>query len=250
MEIMQLGDHTICPKLLKPDSIVLDIGANYGAFTHDVVEQFHCKVYAVEASPSVFCEIGLNDRIKKFNLAICGTSGPVTLNISSDSEATSLKQLRDSEYVGTVVIQGMTLHDFLKSESIPRVNLLKMDIEGAEIEVFNSCPDNVLAAIDQITIEFHEWAGVCSEAEVKNIVQRLGMLGFFVFKQTRTNFRDVLFVNKRHISKTNYVFTQLGLWVPRIIRYVGRKMTGPKRGIEHRRRATGRSDCLRSASSL
>jgi FkbM family methyltransferase len=131
MEIIRLGDHTVCPKLLTPDSVVLDLGANCGAFTHQVVDQFHCKVYAVEASPAVFREIALNDRIEKFNLAICGTSGPITLNISSDPEATSLKQLRDSEYVGTVVIEGMTLHDFLKSESIPRVNLLKMDIEGA-----------------------------------------------------------------------------------------------------------------------
>jgi FkbM family methyltransferase len=215
---------------LKPDSIVLDLGANCGAFTHEVVDRFHCKVYAVEAAPSVFREIAVNDRIEKFNLAICGTSGPVTLNISSYSEATSLKQLRDTEYVGKVVIQGMTLHDFLTSKSIPRLNLLKMDIEGAEIEVFNTCPDDVLAPIDQITIEFHEWAGVCSEAEVKTIVRRLRTLGFFVFKQTRLDFRDVLFVNKRHMSKADYVFTQLRLWGPRVIGYAGRKLLGSKRG--------------------
>jgi len=225
MKITSLVHHSISPDLLTADSVVLDLGANYGAFANATASRFRCDVYAVEASPRVFAKIPAGDFVKKFNFAICGRSGAVALNISSNHEVTSLKRLDNWEYIDTIKVEGLSLDEFLKTESIPQIDLLKVDIEGAEIEVFNSCSDTFLRSIDQITVEFHEWVGGSSKTEVKDVVSRLQALGFFVFKLSRANFSDVLFVHRRHMSFIDYASTIVGIWAPRIFRYARRRLS-------------------------
>jgi len=225
MKITSLVHHSICPDLLTADSVVLDLGANCGAFANATASRFRCGVYAVEASPLVFAKMPAGDFVKKFNFAICGRSGAATLNISSNHEVTSLKRLDNWEYIDTIKVEGLSLDEFLKTESIPQINLLKVDIEGAEIEVFNSCSDTFLRSIDQITVEFHEWVGGSSKTEVKDVVSRLQTLGFFVFKLSRANFSDVLFVHRRHVSFIDYASTIVGIWAPRIFRYARRRLS-------------------------
>ena len=232
MKIISLVHHSISPDLLTADSVVLDLGANYGAFANAMASRFQCEVYAVEASPRVFAQMPAGDFVKKFNFAICGSSGTVALNISSNHEVTSLKRLHNWEYIDTIRVEGLSLDEFLKTESIPQIDLLKVDIEGAEIEVFNSCSDAFLRSIDQITVEFHEWLGGSSKTEVTDVVSRLQTLGFFVFKLSRANFSDVLFVHRRHMSFIDYASTILGIWAPRIVRYAGRRLS--IRQLRHR----------------
>ena len=232
MKIISLVHHSISPDLLTADSVVLDLGANYGAFANAMASRFQCEVYAVEASPRVFAQMPTGDFVKKFNFAICGSSGTVALNISSNHEVTSLKRLHNWEYIDTIRVEGLSLDEFLKTESIPQIDLLKVDIEGAEIEVFNSCSDAFLRSIDQITVEFHEWLGGSSKTEVTDVVSRLQTLGFFVFKLSRANFSDVLFVHRRHMSFIDYASTILGIWAPRIVRYALRRLS--IRQLRHR----------------
>jgi len=232
MKIISLVHHSISPDLLTADSVVLDLGANYGAFANAMASRFQCEVYAVEASPRVFAQMPTGDFVKKFNFAICGSSGTVALNISSNHEVTSLKRLDNWEYIDTIRVEGLSLDEFLKTESIPQIDLLKVDIEGAEIEVFNSCSDAFLRSIDQITVEFHEWLGGSSKTEVTDIVSRLQTLGFFVFKLSRANFSDVLFVHRRHMSFIDYASTILDIWAPRIVRYARRRLS--IRQLRHR----------------
>jgi len=232
MKIISLVHHSISPDLLTADSVVLDLGANYGAFANATASRFRCGVYAVEASPQVFAKMPAGDFVKKFNFAICGRSGTVALNISSNHEVTSLKRLDNWEYIDTIRVEGLSLDEFLKTESVPQIDLLKIDIEGAEIEVFNSCSDAFLRSIDQITVEFHEWLGGSSKTEVTDIVSRLQTLGFFVFKLSRANFSDVLFVHRRHMSFIDYASTILDIWAPRIVRYALRRLS--IRQLRHR----------------
>jgi FkbM family methyltransferase len=227
MRTVTIVSHGLCPALLGPRSVIVDLGANKGEFANAMAQQFGCRVYSVEASPETFNRIQDGPLIRKFNAAICGSSGPVKLNVSSNSEATSLKRLNSFDYVDVVTVPGLTLNEFLKNNGIAKIDLLKVDIEGAEIEMFNSCPDDFLRSIDQITVEFHEWAGISTITEVKTILRRLRSLGFSSFNFSRTNFGDVLFVNSRHMSRLNSFATFLGIWVPRIpgfaLRLLGKK---------------------------
>ena len=176
MKITTLVDRSICPDLFTASSVVLDLGADYGAFANAAANRFRCTVYAVEASPQIFAKMPAGDLVKKFNVAICERSGVV----------------------------------------------------GAEIEAFNSCSDAFLRSIDQITVEFHEWVGGSSKTEVMDILHRLQALVFFALKLSPTNFSDVSFVHRRHMSFIDYASTIVGTWGPRIFRYAQRQLVRGK----------------------
>jgi len=223
MKVIKIVHHSLCPALLCKRSVVVDLGANLGFFASEVASRFGCSLYAVEASPDTFSRIQEEARVQKFNFAICGTSGYAALSISTNPEATSLKRLVGCDYTHSIEVPALTLDGFLKSHNVSRVDLLKLDIEGAEIEVFDSCSDAFLRTIDQITVEFHEWLGVSSAAEVENVIHRLKNLGFFCFDLVRANHSDVLFINASRMSLVSYVWTLLQIWVPRLLAFLGRK---------------------------
>src|SRR5262249_10347793 len=100
----------------------------------------------------------------------------------------------------------------------------KLDIEGAELAVFDSCGDEFLRSVGQITVEFHEWAGVGTVADVRRIVRRLERLGFFVFSFGRNVYLDVLFINRRCASKTEFALTWGAVWAPRAVRSLARRL--------------------------
>jgi FkbM family methyltransferase len=62
-------------------------------------------------------------------------------------------------------LDGITLETFLNTQRIELVDLLKIDIEGAEEAVFNSTRDATLCNIKQITIEFHDFVPGCISSE-------------------------------------------------------------------------------------
>jgi hypothetical protein len=77
---------------------------------------------------------------------------------------------------------------------------LKVDIEGAEKELFRSTSDEFLRSVEQITIEFHDFvSGSISRDEVLKICKRLERLGFyclpFSFMMPEAETADFLFLN-------------------------------------------------------
>ncbi|WP_366930871.1 FkbM family methyltransferase [Microcoleus sp. bin38.metabat.b11b12b14.051] len=53
---------------------------------------------------------------------------------------------------GVISVDAMTLDTFLNKHKIESIDLLKVDIEGAEEALFNSTSDATLCNIKQITI--------------------------------------------------------------------------------------------------
>jgi Methyltransferase FkbM domain len=72
-------------------------------------------------------------------------------------------------------VQGKTLPALLDENHLPRVDLLKMDIEGSEYEVLLSTPPPVLARIRRIAMEYH---GDCSPYSKRQLFDYLQKAGF------------------------------------------------------------------------
>ncbi|UNU23504.1 FkbM family methyltransferase [Microcoleus vaginatus HSN003] len=70
------------------------------------------------------------------------------------SKCNSISQESASVYglQGEISVDGITLETFLNNQRIELVDLLKIDIEGAEEAVFNSTSDATLCNVKQITI--------------------------------------------------------------------------------------------------
>jgi FkbM family methyltransferase len=195
-QVVTVRGHTFLADGLKAGSVVIDLGANRGEFSRDVAARFGAKCLAVEASPDTARNIPAADNVRVLNYAITDHDGPVSFNLSMNSEMSSVhpSNVPSGSKLGTVDVQGRTLESLLRECAIDRADLLKVDIEGAEVQLFGPrTSDEALRRIAQITIEFHDFTGAMTRSDVDTIVRRLTGLGFYPVRFSHTNM-DWLFV--------------------------------------------------------
>lgn len=214
--------HTLHPRYLSPTSTVLDLGANYGHFTRAVVKRFGCHCVAIEPSPEPFAAIPTSAQILKLQVGIAGRSGMMPFHIAESSLASSLA--RSAELNGTAIeIPVISIPELIEQLGWQKVDLIKMDIEGAEIEALAACPDELLKRVAQISVEFHDFCGITPASDVARTLRRLCGLGFFSVRMSRVGHQDTWLIN-RHLLN---ISTQELLY----IRYLLRNWTGLKRVI-------------------
>jgi len=192
----RIAGHTFLPSLLGPDSLVLDIGANQGQFTRAIVRDFGCRVHAVEPNPYL-CN-GLQQLaipgVTVHVVALAGMRGPRPFLVMNNSEASHFPNASASNE-GSVQVQAVTLEDLISQMPAPAsIDLVKMDIEGAELDVLEHVRAGSLERVRQLTIEFHQFVYPESRVRVEAIKKRFADLGFWVVDFSRTNY-DVLFVH-------------------------------------------------------
>jgi hypothetical protein len=118
-------------------------------------------------------------------------------NLSANTESSSLFAPREGEAVQKVTVPTIDLETFVRSHAVPQADVLKVDIEGAEIRLFEAVSDPFLTTVTQISVEFHDFNGLVDRRQVNALKHRLTRLGFLSLKfSMRSNF-DVLFLNSR-----------------------------------------------------
>jgi FkbM family methyltransferase len=96
------------------------------------------------------------DNVILIRAALWSKSEPLTLvEPAAEKWAFSIKRSKDHD--GEVAIPGITMDDLMRQFDISRVDLLKVDIEGAEKEVFGSGTTSWLDRVSTIAIELHDW---------------------------------------------------------------------------------------------
>ena len=195
--VTRVKSHSFLAGLLPAEAIVVDLGANCGMFSDEVNCRFGWKCVAVEPNPDMFHRIPQREGIVAINAAVTVSDGPVTLNLADNPESSSLLALPAEAAIGQISVPGMTLSTLRAAAGVERIDLLKMDIEGAEIGLLSDVNDEELTSIRQITIEFHESMGLSSLDEVREAIKRLQRVGFTPIKMSMTHYGDVLFVNNR-----------------------------------------------------
>jgi len=164
MSLIQITDHTFLGEAIARDSVVLDLGANCGEFYHAMIARFGCRCIAVEANPVMCALIPDAPSLTVVNAAVSAESGMSSFYVCWNDEASSLLRPSCDAIREEISIHCMSIPELLKRHDLPTVDLLKLDIEGAEIEVLESCPDELLLRIPQLTVEFHDFNGLIPRA--------------------------------------------------------------------------------------
>jgi len=137
--------------------VVLDIGANIGYYTIMLAKLVGCsgKVYAIEPEPKNFSllnkNVELNDVgqiVETFNIAAAEKNGSGRLFISKRSNLHSFSAQLEQEEGGHgnssgnfIVVATRDLTSFLHDKR--PVNLIRMDIEGHEVEVIRGLESSI-----------------------------------------------------------------------------------------------------------
>jgi FkbM family methyltransferase len=219
--LMEICEHTFIANCLDSNSIIVDLGANEGVFTEKIHSTFGCSIFAVEPVPQLFSKIQTNEKVRKFNYCIAGKNGPVFLYTPPDRCA-SICQHDSGNPDCSIVVEGVTFEYFLKSQTIKAIDLLKVDIEGAEIELFSSITIEHLRMLKQLTIEFHDFLWSDLHDQVESIKRRMINNGFFCISFSLNN-GNVLFVKRELITNTMYFYLNLLKYTQGIKRIVKRK---------------------------
>lgn len=144
------------------DSIIFDIGANKGSWTQVALDKIpRSHIYSFEPSRLTYGvsvqSLGKNPRVSLYNLAISSVKG--TKELHSDHEGSSLSSLYQRrttikfDHVETV--NTTTLDTFCLENSIKKIDWLKIDAEGNELEVLRGAEKLIeQGAIKCIQFEF------------------------------------------------------------------------------------------------
>ncbi len=145
---------------------VFDVGANRGqTLTRFLMEFPVANIYSFEPLPASFNELNKtasrsNGRAKAFELGISSEPGEMKLRVFADSEKCTLEQdlsdsLRggDSEIITRPV---ESLDHFCDTQQIDHIDLLKMDVEGHEMQALQGAQSLLQSQkIRAIYLEFH-----------------------------------------------------------------------------------------------
>ncbi|HTY24720.1 MAG TPA: FkbM family methyltransferase [Desulfomonilaceae bacterium] len=186
--------HTYLPGLLGPDSTVLDLGANKGEFSREMISRYSCRVFAAEPLSDLRASIALSPGLTLLPFAVGGRNGRARLREFS-TRCASLLYEKEGDILGSEKdVEVLDLRSVLEKIGGGSIDLMKVDIEGAEIEMFESASDADLRKCVQITVEFHDFIYPEQSRNVESIKRRLRGLGFLVINFSLDN-TDVLFVN-------------------------------------------------------
>lgn len=177
---------------VEKNDVVVDVGAHVGIFSLSVAAKAK-KVIAIECEPRNLTRLSGN--IKRLNLnnvlivdkAVWNCKSTLPLHLSNDSESHTLiedwaitqsKCNPSVDYRGQIQVKTDTLDGILDDLGIVKIDFLKMDVEGAEIEAIEGAKET-LTNTSKIAIAcYHERNG---EKTMQKTIQMLSNYGYQLY---------------------------------------------------------------------
>lgn len=146
----EIFDENIYEKFfsVKENDIVMDIGANVGAFSYSILHKNPKHIYCIEPSTNLVDTIKNNLKGYPVSIINCAVSD----NNSNDNELDDNVSIYSHE--GTY--KTRTFKSIIKEYDINRIDFLKIDCEGGEYDVFvEENRDFLLNKVKYIVGEWH-----------------------------------------------------------------------------------------------
>ncbi len=157
---------------------ILDCGANVGLASLFFKRRYPAaRITAYEADPSLFAIAKANltangaADVETINAAVWTSAGRVVFR-AEGTDSGMIDGLAGAVDGSAVEVASLRLRDILAGE---RIDLLKLDIEGAEDAVLADC-EPVLDRVDAIIMDLHEFAPAVRQAP--RVLERLTRAGF------------------------------------------------------------------------
>lgn len=184
MYVARVEGHSFLAPLAS-GAVVVDLGASRGRFAQSVRDRFDSAVFAVEPVPALYGE--LPEWLPALPVAV-GQLGELKLNRNRDA-STRLSE----EGADTLTVEALDLGEILDRFGLGYVDLLKVDVEGAELDVLD---DPAIRRCSQVTVEFHDFIAPWLRPAVTAACAGMRGKGFTMLRFSHDN-TDVLFVRGR-----------------------------------------------------
>jgi FkbM family methyltransferase len=139
--------------------VIIDVGAGIGTetlFFHERLGE-KGKIFSIEASTDSYNKLNalcVRNTIKNsmnFNMAVSGFNGKIWMEETEKFEVNQTNTAKKG-----IEIDCLTLDEFVKRNNISKVDLLKINIEGAELEMIQGMKESV-NKISNIAVSCHDF---------------------------------------------------------------------------------------------
>lgn len=189
------------PDLLDEDSIVYSLGIGEDVdFDLALIRRFNLQVDAFDPTPSTVEWLAARDMPQEFHFhpwAVTARDGVLRLypRIRKDgSKSTVMYSLVPGEAApdDAILVPSFCLTSIVTELGHRRIDVLKMDIEGAEYEVLDNLLQNGVKPV-QLLVEFHHRFADIGLAKTAEMIARLRGRGYRIFAVSETG-REVSFM--------------------------------------------------------
>lgn len=193
-----LRDEYRLDPILRSDMTILDLGGNVGLFSARVAPDV-ARVVVYEPMPENFAQLTENTRnlanVTAVQSAVGGEAGDLELFMPANEKTSGVFSAHPTgnELLTerSVTVPCVTLDDVFREHHIDRCDLLKIDVEGAEYDIFEAASDETWNKIQRIHGEYHDVVPHTERNRIEGFEAWLNERGFTV---------DVL----RHRRKPNH----------------------------------------------
>lgn len=194
------GDWFVSPEGLSEASIVYSLGIGRDiSFDLSLIARYGLSVQAFDPTPSAVAWLAQQTLPPQFHVrevGVAGFDGDAVFSPPPDAANPSFRfQGRASATGGAVTCQVRRLPTLMRQLEHTHIDLLKMDIEGAEYEVI----DDLIAAqvsIGQLLVEFHHRKPGIGAARTRRAVSSLRGAGFRLVHLSSSG-QEMVFLRKR-----------------------------------------------------
>jgi len=128
---------------IKEGDVVIDIGGYHGLYSLAISRKVGKtgRIYCFEPNPDSFKILKENIQennirnIIPINKALYNRSGQYRFFKKKAGSRIVARSFRTNTKNSLITVQAITLSEFIKSNHLPRINFIKMDAEGSEIEI-------------------------------------------------------------------------------------------------------------------
>ena len=187
--VIKDGGWWFTPEGLNADSIVYSLGVGDDIdFDLSLIEKYGVEVHAFDPTPSSIDMLDRRDLPQRFAFhpwAVTATDGSLTFYPRLRKDGTK------SEVMYTMIAEEQTVDDAIEVPAYSlstisdklgheQIDLMKMDIEGAEYEVLDGLLESPIQPT-QLLVEFHHrFPGIGLE-KTAEVIERLRAAGYKVF---------------------------------------------------------------------
>jgi FkbM family methyltransferase len=140
---------------VSEDAVVVDVGANIGDFTLHVARLCpQGRVFAIEPVDEHVRMIETNVRLNGIRNVTCVRRALGAAEGHADIQVAGIRSNVGGGVGTRERVPSSTLPQFVKEQRIERIDLLKLDCEGAEWDILPAS-ESALPRIRQICMEFH-----------------------------------------------------------------------------------------------
>ncbi len=204
LEVFKDKHHMKLPAFQgKKDKVVVDLGANEGYYALGMKENNpKLKIISVEPAPETFQILKKNITGNKLKdvvavkKAVSAKNGKITFEIVP--EVTAIGSLNiglqkrvwlDKKRIKKISVDSITLTELCRQHKIDKIDILKIDVEGAELDILKSSKA-LLKNVKKVVIEKHV------PQITKGCIEFMKNNGFKLILQEKERCGDLYFVNK------------------------------------------------------